>query len=543
MLENDKKKQKIRKEKTLGLWEKYDDFIRSLHLQNPFQKPKTSYKKKLLEYLKIALILISASFLTTASFAFFINPNGLYNSGINAIFQIIAQYIISHKGLTWNYFNMLYLPMVFFFNAIMVIILWKVFNSRIEVISTSLLFIIFGITWSFIFSKVNFLFSNLNPSVWITTMGRRDLTITLPYYIIIAFIAAILRAFGLGLISKCQATPDGLDVILTHLCFKKNNLSKKWISRAFNIFSVLFIVMINLKFNEDPVMIESFFKRDWENKACSEQKDYIEFKKELKNNWGMVSSNKLHQKISTTSVESIDNVLLEREKALNESNLLFIDLIKERTLAPRELIEEFLKWEFEFSLSNSEGKIALIDRIITDEIKNSLVGTAEKGVEHDNVTNHLAEKNRKSLIILYDDDSNKRRAELLIRYHQLLVIRRNDLIKQQNESKLKRTLRKIINDERIWATFVYIFTTSHLVGIFFPYDKTMTINIHCDSMEQVERGMNLVKKFCDTYYWSAHFRHEEAESKKFFIIICKLSRWNYYLYLPYLQQLGEIYEN
>lgn len=93
-------------------------------------------------------------------------------------------------------------------------------------------------------------------------MGKRDLTLTLPYYVIIALVAAVIHALGVGLIIKCQATPDGHDIITTHLSIKKSKLPISWISRIFNVFTVILIVIINLYFEENEKIRESFVRRD-----------------------------------------------------------------------------------------------------------------------------------------------------------------------------------------------------------------------------------------------------------------------------------------
>ena len=518
---------KKKKEETLGLWEKYNNFVRSLHLPTPLQEPKVSFKKKVLDYLKKLLIIASGAFLTTIAFSFFINPNGLYNNGLNGILQVVTQFIIGKKDITWSWFPLIFQGISLLINSVIVLILWKGFKSKLEIISTALFYIIFKLIWSCLLEKANFLFSNFSPSAWIGTMGKRDLTLTLPYYVIIAIIAAVIHALGFGLIIKCQATPDGHDLILTHLNIKKTKLPINWISRTFNVFTVILIVIINLWFEENEKMRESFIRRDWEKTApiSLQEKENFNFKeivKEWKNDMNEVSKLRIFE--------------VRKEKLYETKNYLFNKLLKERTSSSREIIEDFAEKEYDFYIANSQNKYKLIEDYI-DEIQKRLNRTPKKG---DSNEKEKTKGRRKTIAQLYEEtipDSN------ILTYFDITQARKKELEQQKNENLVKSILKRITNNERIWATFVYIFVTSYLVGVFFPHNQVITINIHCNSIEETKRGINLIRRFCDTYYCNSCFQYKGTEMQKLFIITCKLSRWNYYLYSPYLRQIGKIYES
>ena len=517
------------KEEVSGLWEKYNDFIRSLHLQNPFQEPKVSFKRKILDYLKKILIIAGGAFLTTAAFSFFINPNGLYNNGLNGILQVITQFIIGKNDIAWSWFPLIQQGMALLLNTLIVLILWMFFKTRLEITSTALFYIVFKLIWGCLLEKVSFIFSSFSPSSWIETMGKRDLTLTLPYYVIIALVAAVIHALGVGLIIKCQATPDGHDIITTHLSIKKSKLPISWISRIFNVFTVILIVIINLYFEENEKIRESFVRRDWEkNNTFSSSKKFEEVVKQWKK-----EMQEIHEAEKNVLDIEGEKILQEREEKLYKAeNFLFNKLLREKTSAPEKIIETFSENEYEFYIANSKKKRELIDKYISN-IKEKLKATTveeNKGVR----------KGRRSVVA---EQTAKERMSDLLTYFDILQTRKKEIEQQKDENLVKNVLRRITNNERIWATFVYIFVTSYLVGVFFPRDKIMTINIHCNSSRDVERGINLVKKFCNVCYYNDCFQEKGGRKQKLFIITCKLSRWNYYLYLPYLQQLGNIYEN
>jgi uncharacterized membrane-anchored protein YitT (DUF2179 family) len=108
------------------------------------------------------------------------------------------------------------------------------------------------------------------------------LSFTLPYYIVIAIVAAIIHTYGYSLIFQTQATPGGLEVITSHFSVQKSkkNFSIGAFTRYFGMTIILLVTLINFVWIEDShkmkrsslqkEMLETLDKRD-EDKTSSEK--------------------------------------------------------------------------------------------------------------------------------------------------------------------------------------------------------------------------------------------------------------------------------
>ncbi|MEG7978520.1 MAG: hypothetical protein NY202_00960 [Mollicutes bacterium UO1] len=82
---------------TYNIWQQYNEFIRRLYLEKPLKKP--TGKQLTLKYLsKLAIVFVGALF-TTLTFYFLIDPNGLYNSGLNGFLQAVSKLTIGHTNI------------------------------------------------------------------------------------------------------------------------------------------------------------------------------------------------------------------------------------------------------------------------------------------------------------------------------------------------------------------------------------------------------------------------------------------------------------
>lgn len=75
----------------------------------------------------------------------------------------------------------------------------------------------------------------------------------MPYYIVIAIVAAIVHTYGYSLIFQAQATPGGLEIITSHFSVQK---SKKKFSigvftRYFGISIIFLVTLVNFVWIED----------------------------------------------------------------------------------------------------------------------------------------------------------------------------------------------------------------------------------------------------------------------------------------------------
>ncbi|CAI2162227.1 12453_t:CDS:2 [Funneliformis geosporum] len=97
------------------------------------------------------------------------------------------------------------------------------------------------------------------------------------------------------------------------------------------------------------------------------------------------------------------------------------------------------------------------------------------------------------------------------------LYRRNDLEKRkrQLEEEQKRSiagkyLSYITNNERLWATVVYIFLSSFLISQIFPRDQLVSLYLHSLTEENQKKGLQLLAKFSPIYY-TIHRREQGKE--------------------------------
>ncbi len=142
---NPKKKKKITSQpefpsKDYNIFEKYRQFIRQLHSETTLKKP--TGKELTLRYLsKLGLVLIG-SFFTTLAFYFLIDPNGIYNSGLNGLLQVLSKLIVGHGKLSWANYYLLYYGLGLLSNLLLIFILRFFFKSKLEIISTSIFYVL-----------------------------------------------------------------------------------------------------------------------------------------------------------------------------------------------------------------------------------------------------------------------------------------------------------------------------------------------------------------------------------------------------------------
>jgi uncharacterized membrane-anchored protein YitT (DUF2179 family) len=90
----------------------------------------------------------------------------------------------------------------------------------------------------------------------------------LPYYIVIAIVAAIIHTYGYSLIFQAQATPGGLEIFTSHVSYqKKSKISISVLMKAFGIIITLLVTIFNFFLIEDnPKMKKSILQREVQEK-------------------------------------------------------------------------------------------------------------------------------------------------------------------------------------------------------------------------------------------------------------------------------------
>ncbi len=88
-----------------------------------------------------------------------------------------------------------------------------------------------------------YIFSHFNPASWQGLSTKSQLSFTLPYYIVIAIVAAIIYTYGTSLIYQARATKGGLDIFITHFSTQKKKIS---IGTFMKIFGAIILFLITL---------------------------------------------------------------------------------------------------------------------------------------------------------------------------------------------------------------------------------------------------------------------------------------------------------
>ena len=90
----------------------------------------------------------------------------------------------------------------------------------------------------------------------------------MPYYIVIAIVAAIIHTYGYSLIFQAQATPGGLEIFTSHVSSqKKSKISISALMKTFGIIITLLVTIFNFCWIEDnPKMKRSILQREIQEK-------------------------------------------------------------------------------------------------------------------------------------------------------------------------------------------------------------------------------------------------------------------------------------
>ena len=257
MAKKKEEKEKITIHKKLyHAWERYDDFVRSIHLEsekNDKKNDKENDKKKILNFLKKIIVILIASLITSSTLYFLIKPNKLINPGLSGLLQKFSEWLtkekkeISFSLWTLDLYFLYYYGTNFLINSAIVLFLWLKYDANIYEIGTSLIYVIFQIIWTTVFQKFNLkddFFNDFNPNVWRRKTHAGETTSTFPYFVIIAIISSIIHTFGYSLIFRIRATPGGLEIISSFFALKPNSKFSIniWIKR-FSYF-VLFLTTL-----------------------------------------------------------------------------------------------------------------------------------------------------------------------------------------------------------------------------------------------------------------------------------------------------------
>jgi uncharacterized membrane-anchored protein YitT (DUF2179 family) len=93
-----------------------------------------------------------------------------------------------------------------------------------------------------------YIFSRFNPTSWQGLSSQSQLSFTLPYYIVIAIVAAIIHTYGYSLIFQAQATPGGLELFTSHFSSqKKSKFSIGTFTKFFGFAIIFLVTLVNFR--------------------------------------------------------------------------------------------------------------------------------------------------------------------------------------------------------------------------------------------------------------------------------------------------------
>jgi len=470
----------------------YNNLIRSLHANKLKKENKDNFF--LTYFYKLFFILIG-TFFTTSTFYFLIDSNGIYNSGLNGFIQSISKLIIGYKKISWDKYYLLYYTMCLITNIIFILFLKLFFNAELNIISTSIFYSLFQIFWTKFFVFFNLkdhIFDKLNPSSWNHITKDKQLSFTLPYYIVISLVSSIIHTFGYSLIFKSKSTPGGLEIFTSYFSSQKDNkISISLFTKIFGFFIIFLVSLINFFFiNDNKIMKKSFFEKEiYEIRKNLKEEIRKDWEKEIEEIMNISFNFK-----DFDCKKKTEKHLKKVEKKISE--IFEIDIIElEKILG----IEEISKYPQDIILyiENKKNKL----KIIKKEIEKNIFYTKER--------KKYLEKEKKSIE------------------------------KEISKNNFFRYLSYITNNEKLWATVIYVFFSSFIISQVFPKDKLVLVKIYCSDEEKKDNCLILLDDF-DPFYYN-EYKIINNKEKKFFIINCYLSKWNYYLNSPALKKIGKNY--
>ena len=497
---------------TYNIWQQYNEFIRRLYLEKPVKKP--TGRQLTFKYLsKLAIVFIGALF-TTLTFYFLIDPNGLYNSGLNGLLQAFSKLIVGRNtNIGWANYYLIYYGLGLLTNILFILALRALFKAKLEIISTSIFYVLSQIIWTQIFGFLKlreYVFNRFNPSSWQGVSASSQLSFTLPYYIVIAVVAAIIHTYGYSLIFQAQATPGGLEIFTSHFSSRKGKkkVSISTLMKVFGLVIIFSVTLINFAAIED----NSKMKKSLLQKEIEEQKEKLEEKgleikgkktKRILDDWkeDMKAAKRLEKK------ENKDNQDIKKIFETREKNRSLTSLLKNKT--GYQQLENYPQ-EVDYYLARGKEKKGKL------EAERDKINKKIKSTSGEKLARKLRRKNN-------------------------LETRIKELGKEQKRNVFPKYLSYITNNERLWATMIYIFLSSFLISQIFPRDQIVLLRLHSLTEENRNKGLKLLKKFSPIYY--TVYRKKGEQEEVIYVTTCHLSKWNYYLLTPYLKQAGTPYSS
>ncbi|HXN54493.1 MAG TPA: hypothetical protein VN854_00810, partial [Mycoplasmatales bacterium] len=390
--------------------------------------------------------------------------NGLFNSGINGIIQVVVKYFFQKSNHKYNFLS-LYYSSVFLVNAFIILVVEKFIPGNFKINSTAFLYVILQFIWSKIFgffSLKNYVFNRLAPKTWGNISNEGQLALTLPFYVIISMFASVLHSYGYSLIYKAKSSPGGLDIITSTIT--QNEDKKKGERKSFSIgkFSKIFGLLV--------IFAITFF----------------------------------------------DFIFVENNKNLTLKQLMKRDFFNESNIENEEDLYKFIG---SLNYSNQESKKLL------EKISDSL---GIEIIDPNFIINYLKE-GKIYLIKYYKSSNNEYR------------------LKQAEDNFYEKSLfgyiKYITNNEKFWASLVYIFLSSYFINDLFPKSKIIKISFITKNEEELEELKRILKNHKFYYFDASSFSNVGTDPEqigKIRIFCCLITKWGYQLISDKLKRFEKV---
>lgn len=509
----------------------YNAILNSFHGSHP---KEVSRGRKLLNlFFKLPMIAIG-SLSTTLAFDFLLKPNGIYNSGINGLLQAIFKYFSGEHDIVRTNYTLFVFGTSLVISSLIIFFLLLFSQAELDVVSTAFFYSAFQLFWSWTFNELQlkkYLFSSFVPENWNSWISQKQIGLTLPFYIAIAVGAALIHTFGYSLIFRAKATPGGLEIVTSHFAGKKNaTFSMSYFFKCFGFVIIFLITMIGFFGIDNNIKVKKSELKTYlleVNRELPLKERFIEEKSDLDsvlNRWKQEKI-KVRKLRKSSKEETIAKLRTQFGGSLNVEAIhdsstydLFLNNKEDKNWLEAEAIEK----------RNHQLTNALRSKLASEHFDEYPEEELEFYLMEGSELKQILERKIRNL----NNTENKKK------YLEHLRVKLDRVNKEYCEKSFFGYLKYISNNERFWATIVYILCSSWLINQMFPRDVRVVLNIQTTDRDKLSEILRILKGFRKLYSCSWVYESEEKSEKEIFVVSCSLSKWRYYLLQEDLKRLN-----
>ena len=514
-----------KREKTKNVWKRYREIVHSLYLDNE-KSQKIRQRDRKRKFLLKNLVVFLAGFLTTLSFALLTKPNGIYNGGLNGLLQVIFNSLAGRFEAIRLYNNYFLFGTALLINLSIIAVLWRFFSGKLNTLSTALTYSLAQLFWNWVIDKLKisgYLFNSFVVKDW-TKPEKKALA--LPFYLVLALLAAVIHTYGYSLIFKVQGTPGGLEIFTSHFSQVKKK-GKVALTFLFKLFGLLIIFLITL--------FSYIWIKDNHRVKKAELKTYLWEKNQATESKFIRPGQTLEQVIQGWKTNQQQQKALAKKNQELEENLQWENSLQERNKKKQNMEKN------QQSIWDLQEKSLQLTYYLKQKVKSYYW----KDHPEEELEIYLAKKNKlrellakkiqqKEKEILTTKGKARKKLKNYIAY--LTELKKNQQLKTW-KAYLEDYLKYITNNEKLWASLVYIFFSSFLISKMFPKDVEVILRVQTNYRHKLEKILSLLKEFRPVFYVSRFYHFEKAEEESAYLTSCSLTKWEYYLLKQDLEAL------